>query len=548
MRRFLILIGLILLPIGATAAPVTGPLSPWVRQVLEKADKGISMAAGLPAPTFPCDQEILENIAGQNVSRVRSWIQTNIHLAKESGFLRERTVCFEYDRTLLLGKLKEVMEAMTDATEICDSQKNVVLDETFKFLTRAYLSFLEGASDPTYEDDLLRYKYGFEDKAQWDKSIMQSALTGSVAPLCPFATDYGPHSIGYLKPPAGTPSSDPVAGFKSYGCDMEILQSLPSSLSMETGPLIQFMQQTNTIAGPMFNDIRNAIMHLQDLTNALAGGSATPGGSQSLPSPPPHRSVSGCLKPQVPKDTDPTYADDIEVLFAAFPAYFDPKNQDPNNGLSPPIAEALPAGVLFLPSFDSLLGAANPLILLRGFIGKELDTGRNRPLPQYLFSKETGDMIPMHLLGEADAPEALRRVAGNSQMMIGTLEAGSRDALERMEDLSLPLKTAVLSLGDVVENDFPKKYIPDFTFFAARSCVDSPCQKTLETVIKRSLNPYCHPYLSGRYREEDSMKKCFCDSSLSGSWKEYDQYCSETYKQAEYKARPEKLIPACFGE
>jgi hypothetical protein len=378
---------------------------------------------------------------------------------------------------------------------------------------------------------------------------MQSPLTGSDAPLCPFATDYGPHSIGYLKSPAGAPANDPVAGFKSYGCDRSVMLTLPQTLSGETLPMLQFMQQTDAVAGPMFKDIRNALMNLQDLTNILSGGgSSSPPVSPSLPPPPPHRSVSGCLKPIVPDDKDPSYAEDIEVLFAAFPAYFDPKNQDPDNGLSPPIAEALPAGVLFLPSFDSFLGAANPLILLRRFIAKELDTGRNRPLPEYLFSKETGDMIPMHLLGEADAPGNLQRVAGNSQMMIGTLEAGSRDALERMEDLSLPLKAAVTSLGKVVEDDFPKKYIPDFAFFAARSCVDGPCQKTLETVIKRSLNPYCHPYLSGRYREDDSMKKCFCYSTLSGSWKEYDQYCSQTYKEAEYKARPEKLIPACFGE
>ncbi|MDD5055747.1 MAG: hypothetical protein PHZ00_05785 [Candidatus Peribacteraceae bacterium] len=551
MHRSLFFIGLILLPLGASAATNTYPevRSEWVRQVLQKADVGISNAAALasssssssppsPSPSpSPCKFEQLENIAGQNVSLVRSWIQSTIHLADEADLLRERTVCFQSDRMFLQSKLEEVMGKMTAATEVCDSSQNVMLEETMRFLTRAYLSFLKGALDPTYEDDLLRQRYHFDTQDP-----------DPAASLCPFSTDYGPHSIGYLKPPPGAPADDPVAGFKSYGCDRSVMLALPSSLIGETAPMMQFMQQTDAIAGPMFNDIRNALMNLQDLASALSGGSATPGGSLSLPSPPPHRSVSGCLKPTVPDNADPSFAKDIESLLAAFPGYFDPKQQDPHNGLSPPPERALPTGVLFLPSFDSFLSASNPLILLRRFMVKEVDTGVRRPLPEYLFAEETGDMIPMHLLGEVDAPGILQRIAGNSQLMIGALEAGSRDALERMEDLSLPLKAAVLSLTDVVEHDFPETYIPDFAFFAARSCVDGPCQKTLETVINRSLNPYCHPYLSGRYREEDSMKKCFCDPTIKSSWGEFDQYCSETYKRAEYEARPEALIPACFGE
>lgn len=542
MHRIIITIGLILFPLGLSAAPtpVTGALSPWVQGVLDRAEDVIKAGGAAEAaanPQSPCEQDQLENIAEHNVSLVRGWINATTHLTQEAGFLKERTVCFEYDRRLLLQELEKVMDKMSLATAVCDADQATVLNETFQFLTRAYLSFLQGAIDPAYKDNLLRERFHFDTKDP-----------DPAAPLCPFTTDYGPHSIGYLKPVSGAPANDPVAGYKSYGCDLDMLQSLPSSFSMETGPMIQFMRQTNAVAEPMYNDIRNALMNLQDLVNLLAGGSVSPGGSPSLPPPPPHRSVSGCLKPVIPDRNDPSYTEDIESLLAAFPAYFDPENQDPQNGLSPSPETALPNGVLLLPSFDSFLTASNPLILLQRFMMKELDTGRNRPLPEYLFLQETGDMIPMHLLLEMESPDILRQAAGNSQMMIGMLEAGSRDALERMEDLSLPLKAAVLSLADVVENDFPKKYIPDFAFFAARSCVDGPCQKTLETVIQRSLNPYCHPYLSGRYRDEDSYKRCFCDPTTQSNWSDYDKYCSATYNEAVYSARPEALIPACFGE
>jgi hypothetical protein len=174
-----------------------------------------------------------------------------------------------------------------------------------------------------------------------------------------------------------------------------------------------------------------------------------------------------------------------------------------------------------------------------------LDIGLNRPLPAYMLSDETGSIIPMNLIGQLDDLQATQRNGGNAQVMIGSLEAGSRDALERMEDLSLPLKNAVSSLTDMVETFMPTTYIPDLTFFIARSCVDGPCQKKLETVLKRSFNPYCHPYLSGRYRDEDSMKRCFCDQSIENTWSDYKKYCTEDYKRQEYEQKEAKLIPAC---
>lgn len=543
MRRLSIIIGMILLPLAASAAGAESPqaLSPWVQKVLDRAEAVIEpggVADSVAKPDLPCEQDKLENIAERTVSLARGWITATTHLAQEAEFLRERTVCAQSDRMLLIRKIEQVMDKMTKATEQCDWSQVTVLDETFQFLTRAYLSFLQGSMDPTYQDDLLRKRYDFDTEEGGD----------ATAPLCPFTTDYGPHTIGYLAPrPDTSPEDrDAITGFRSYGCDKTVLESLPAGMEKETKPLIEFMDEAKRVAGPLFMNIHNALMSLNTLATALAGGSTSSGGgAPSLPTAPPHRSVSGCLTPEVPSKDSATYAAQIEALLAADPGYFDPARQKPATGLMPPLSQALPAGALFLPSFDFFTSTANSVILLRRFVAKEFASGADRPLPQFLFDKETGDMIPMILLGEADAPAALIRRSADTQVITGLMEADSRDALERTEDLSLPLKSAVASLTDTVENFLPKTYIPDVTYFMARSCVDGPCQKTLESVLQRSLNPYCHPYVSGRYRDQDSLKRCFCDPSIQGSWSDYNKYCSGDYKKDEYSQKQPTLIPAC---
>ncbi len=543
MRR-LLLIGLFLIPFATSAAAAADSpkaLSPWVQKVLDRVETVIEIGGIADAaknPQSPCEQDKLENIAERNVSLARGWITATTHLAQEAEFLRERTVCAQSDRMLLLQKLQQVMDKMTEATKTCDASQATVLDETFQFLTRAYLSFLQGSMDPTYKDDLLRQRYDFDTEEDPDPA----------APLCPFTTDYGPHTIGFLAPrPDTSPEDrDAITGFRSYGCDKTVLERLPSSMQAEAEPLIQFMDSESTIARPIFKNIQDALRSLDALATVLSGGSASSGGgTSSVSTPPPHRSVSGCLTPEVSTKDSATFAEDIEALLAAYPGYFDPANQKPATGLTPSLFAALPAGALFLPSFDFFTSTANPVILLRRFVAKEFASGADRPLPQFLFQKETGDMIPMSLVGEMSAPAALRSAGADSQVMSGLLEAGSRDALERMDDLSLPLKNAVSSLTDTVENFLPKTYIPDVAYFMARSCVDGPCQKTLESVLQRSLNPYCHPYVSGRYRDQDSLKRCFCDPSIQSSWSDFDKYCSGDYKKDEYSQKQPTLIPAC---
>jgi hypothetical protein len=134
---------------------------------------------------------------------------------------------------------------------------------------------------------------------------------------------------------------------------------------------------------------------------------------------------------------------------------------------------------------------------------------------------------------------------------MGIYESSTTDALQRMQDASVPLEAAVQSLIRVVDKELPEKYIPEITFFLSRSCVDGHCQRTLDAVAKRTFNPYCHPYVSGKYVEEDAFKRCYCDPEIkskdSAFWK---KYCSPDFTEdmAKYDALQPKAVPACEDE
>ncbi|MBP7114148.1 MAG: hypothetical protein KBA40_01710, partial [Candidatus Peribacteraceae bacterium] len=145
----------------------------------------------------------------------------------------------------------------------------------------------------------------------------------------------------------------------------------------------------------------------------------------------------------------------------------------------------------------------------------------------------------------------LRHISGNIEREMAIFESGNTDALQRMQDSSVPLEAAVQSLIKVVDEELPEKYIPELAFFLARSCVDGYCQNTLDAVLKRTFNPYCHPYVSGKYLEEDAYKKCFCDPEIESSDGDFwNTYCSDDLSgdREKYEAMESEFFPGCMEE
>ncbi len=516
MRRLLILIGILLIPSGASAAA----LSPWVQAVLERADTEMSSdGAVVPA----CDH-IAETVTNRNL--IVDSLGTTVDLAIESQFLRERTICAESDRSLLLEKRQEIQEAMNDAlVSPCSPEKLAALRAAYAFITDAYRSFLYGSIDPSYKDTILLAK---------DED----------APLCPYTTDYSPHAIGYIPATAGGAVSGGGSSFdlKSYGCDLKVLQdiqnNLPEALKKEAENEIKFQSKAQEIAVDLYSLISQSLSAI-DRSIAMLSGVPPPPAPPSTVTPPSHDKAVGCLRPPSPEAATAD-AGQIDDLLTAYPDYFSAdnlrKDSAGNMTYSPPRSETLPEGVIFTTTTNPFSFLPNAVSLNRLFTDHALFVGLSRPLPlSYL--EESLDMFSL-VARTLNAAKMLRLISGNIQQETAFFEAAVRDPYERIADVTQPLSAAVNSLADLTQNFLPKEYIPNVVYFLLRSCVDGHCKGTLEAVAQRSFNKYCHPYVSGDYTDEEAVKKCFCE----------DQYKNEDFCMGQSSMQQQKPQLLMCGE
>ena len=520
-------------------------LSPWVQEVLNRVDAGIGVANGIPNGT-PCDNATAISEIQNNVSMVREGETEVVKLESEAESLRSKTVCYEYDRRLLQEKKKQLLNELDAAVENCKLGTSRMLRDVYAFLNASYVSFLFGGTNPAYKDDRLKYTYPFEDM-NLTEPIYDS---GSTMPVCAFTTDYGPHAIGYVPTSPGSAAVIGSSSFdvKSYGCDQSVLGLIQAPLDQEASKVRDFMTQTDDFSRRLYDTVSAALLNINAFMSQLYGGTSPPiPGSQP---PPPHEAVTGCLKPLPPDpSTDPV---SFEDLLRTFPEYFDPDkgNKDPATGMisyGPEPGQVLPIGVLFQPATDYFRAMPASSVIMRSYLDRRTDGGLSRPLP-VAFVNQILDAFVSVTNRKVDSSEALQFIDANMEQELAFYDAISRDAADGMAEAAKPLKDAVDSLVETVSEFLPKEYIPNLTFFMARSCVDGHCQQTLDAVAKRLFNPYCLPYVSGDYMEDDTAKRCFCDPSIQASWSEYDTYCNPDYSpdMSRYNGLPPDFVPGCM--
>ncbi len=524
MKKFLILIGLVLLPQTAAATA----LSPWVQNALERADMGVLVAKGLPLPPRPCDSEANIQEVANNLSMVRQERSIAMDLGLESQFLRERTLCFESDRLQFQYKLNAIQNAMEVATQSCNIKASMLLRTVHAFTLDAYKMFLRGSVDSSFSGNILRYHYPFESASDFD-SMAEPKLDSAHrdAPMCAYTTDYSPHFIGYLPPqPDEDPPPDPDAppDIKTYGCAsgvlLQIRPNLPPALKIEADDLRDFLNQSNTLASDIYTVVREALWNIEAAIAAITGATS-PEPLENSATAPPHATEVGCLLPPSPEPEGqaPPNAASFHAVLSAFPDYFrTPNLRKLDSGdftYTPPVGRVLPIGALFRPSYDFFFTLPNALVLSRAFDERKGEKGADRPLPKELAPADEEQQAAF--MYKFQATRALRGIMKDSERHMGTTDAIFRDSYERTLEAVKPLEDAVKSLSDVTEGFLPNEYIPSVAYFLRRSCVDGHCNTLLESIAKRSFNPYCHPYVSGKYTDEQLADKCFCRNGFQSA-------------------------------
>lgn len=519
------------LPVSAAA------LSSWVQGVLDRAEAGRSVAAGLPGSQ--CTNGGASDLLDAVDDAVRTMAGSSIDTEETWTFLEAQTVCAEHDRRLLLRSLRTTAEAATLAASQCRPDATRALLSTLRFTADAYRSFLAGVDDPAVTDDRLRWRYPFETSARWSQGPFEpEADTASLAPLCPFTSDYGPPSLGLTRS-TYAPLPVPTIASASYGCDLAVLrciapqagaaaptgcdpsitQNADASIKKEADRLATALETIDRAARPLADSVSVAMQALASIMEALTGARPPSSLSSAIP-PPPHAVMAGCLRPPIPQTAGDDRAEDADRALLAFPQLMD-REYLTRLGLDPERDSAHPPSAALMPWWLLLRGPATDLTTVRSFLLRREEAGAARPTSgAWSFqSSDAENPLAFVLGGEL---LSLAGQSGDIERATATLDLIGRDAMEMAEDSSTPFHEAVASLARVTEDFLPQQYLPSLTMFMLRSCSGGPCEARLRAVLKRTFNPYCHPFLSGKYREKDVPEKCFCTGVYAS-----ESYCAE---------------------
>lgn len=570
MTRAILAIGTLLLAFPAVVH--ADALSPWVQNALDRMDAGIS-AAGTFGPEPSCNNNDKDGLIAEAQAAVRDYIDVRQQISRHNGYLRENTVCYQSDLNLLEDKIHEVREAMVDAVQTCSSTRMRTLREVFAFGSDAYRLLALSGNDPSASSDLLRYEYLWE-----DAGLLAAGTGGGLtdkhadAPLCPFTTDFAPRSIGYTL--EDWMEGDHTLGkmnMKSYGCDAETMRNLQWQTA-ETSSTADFFEATDAF-GQQLAAIVSAFENNINATIAALRGTSP--NTEPLPPPTtlPHAELTGCLRPQFGRVTSKAGMP-WDSFYDDYPNYYNEENMRILGSLvtfDPPPELALPIGLFLRPAYDYFAEYSNAISMSRRLTAKRTLIGNERPLPVRAQGRGEGFDTSMFLfIYGTDAAAQYRTISASIDRQTGFLEGASRDAIERTMDGFLPLQEAVTDLSIVAEEELPK-YIQDFGFFMLRQCVNGHCSAvdgTLDTMMKRIYNPYCHPYVSGAYKSARTHIMCFCitkdedpdgldldgcDCLNPGSsdCQHYCAYCQTSPTQEEideFNDKEPELFPGCRVE
>ncbi len=516
MKRLLFTLGLLLIPLTAHALPTPAP---WLTQVIERTKAGIAFAQTKTAPAS-CDPESHATAIGRALDPLRAQIDTEQRITLAGRDLSQISLCLRNDLVQLEELMNQLQGEIVSAADTCNISRIDVLADTYDFVVGAYDSLRSGGTDPAYQDDRLTTHYTFQDGKGPTK------LTDNDIPLCPFNSDYLPTS--YAHPQPGDSS------VKSYGCDVSVITDDRSSSSPmmkesahqgsfgETQAQAQFLLSFEALAAETDFFVRQTLSTVASIFSELRRGApADPSlipdvTSRSVPTE--HAQVSGCLKlPDLPQaftekqvyDYIPTFDDRLAAAGDAI----------------------LPIGLLFQSAYSPFSFYSNSYRLISDMVKKQVATFRDNALPLPTTSPDLmSDYWAPQISGQESA-------AADQAQSLALADAVSRDTYERMHGAFAPINRAIIALDEATAQTVPH-FVRDFTYLLERTCVDTHCSENLRSVMKRILNPYCTPYASDLYKDNDAAKKCFClDPAANGyTWSDYDTYCKAEFSPAELKA------------
>lgn len=459
-KRGFLIAGLLtlLLPTVSEAAPgqvcsalrdVT-PVSPYVQEVLKRADAGLQRARA--AQDNPGLETYFFSWADRIGAAANSLIDSYLTLSVQQKDLLDTTTCLHADVLLLDCKMDEVQTDMQAQLKRKSIGGILELESVLQFLRERKTHLVRGALDPNYRDATWDTQWRFEET---DASSSRSS-EGDERPMCPFDSDYAP------------PGSD------GYGCDATVLGTLsayaPARAEKEALDTLQRELDRYKGLGAEFGTLEKEL-------NALYDGKAA---TEFIPPPSTkqdHRGKNGC-------DTeDNPMPDDLRTRSVRTPFSF---KRDELSVLSDFLGKRAAEGM-----FRQQAGSLR--------YPEEIEDPQER--------QEYEDWnFPLLDFPRSNARSYFEAISGQQGKDEAAVFAGAADSTLRITDALTDLRASVGGLSRLANDkeDGLRGFVIRFAYFLRRSCVYRPCNTSLERILRTAYEDACFPYTDGAFLTDDS--------------------------------------------
>lgn len=494
-----LIFGLSLMLAPSTAAAVEGPAtSAYVNATLERASNGIAYAKeGSVVDSFavyylPWSQSIGSAILG--------FIDTELRIVAAGRDVPENTACVRVDLYLLEKKMEEVRRELQTALTAKKLTTIVRLQDLAQFLNERMEQVLKGSRDPAYNDTAWNGHYLFDRPAEagWccpegvpgnaceeqtqsdcegsggiyrDTALQCTAYGCAATPedlgnekMCPFHSDYLPPSV--------------TAG---YGCDLSALDGILARVSDPSFTSVVQKEKEGTEAmATVFQDIitkATSFLTLQREIDSLLGRENV---VTNIPPIPGHRTAEGCV-PQ-PEQFWTQGAVEWEL-------------RGP---------------------FDF---GRDETKILRAFSDLRIKQGGDR-LPPVAF-REAENKGALDSLFDDYAKTTFKSFSERQGQLEAEIFPIAVDPERAIGDALSLLVSSVGKLSALAhDQDGLRGFVRDYAYFLRRTCIDRPCNKRLDQILKIVFQDACFPYTNGEYLkdtpEDPRWEKCAEAAGIGG--------------------------------
>lgn len=545
------------------------PVSPYTTHVLARADSGLTYARGAPV-----DPQFLRVPWTEfATSEILQTIDSRIELTDQADDLIHNSACFHFDVAAVQCKMEEVRSEMNTQIERGSFSAILRLGSLYNFLNERIAQMNNGAFDPTYQDASWGNRRMFDPPSTsvyccdhpGDSCVQRTSQectnrTGYAfntldacaswgcqrpnrqynlkAEMCPYDSDYAPPFLN------------------GYGCDESILSPRASF------PPIRAEEESLKIISRQLDEYRSAarqFLSIQQTLDSLTN-------QQSVLPPPPeprtHLLAVGCRWDGGLCENDPTIrctqstqGNDCGpgntckypptgnanvckqnrnlICFDDSQCQIGPKNVGPcikDDGKKPGTAEL--RGPF---SVDK-----NHLEILNDFLAQRLEQAVSRQNPDDLkYANEFSPDQKIQIADRSTDDAFTNGVRGSLRVLFrlwsaiqGRNEAATfpyaTDAeLEVAHGLDF-LRSAISDLANltvmkkgslVMKKGSLRSFVVDYASFLRRSCIERPCNASLEEILKIVFKDECFPYTNGEYLNDTPdnprWKQCAEKAGLS---------------------------------